>query len=991
MLGIFVQLAEATPPITEPSVDFGSSSGVGDISPDVVAVATGDLDHDGSIDLATGSASATNELLVWENDGSPFSGTWSSGTGAVVGSTSGQVNAVAVGDLDRDGQPDLVAGDSSTAVTIWRNDSTPFDGAWSTNRTAGSGVGAIRALALGDIDGDGNLDIVTASLSDSDAGYELIVWENPYSSSDTNPFDEPWTAHNVVSTVDLHAVAVADLNQDGKVDIAAGDTSDQVRVWSNDGAWSFTLQATLTADGDVDALVAVDLDGDGVLDLVSGGPVEGSGTHELIVWQNNTGWSFTGHDAGDTADTINGLAAADLNHDGYAEVVSVTDTGEDNEVIVWENDADATFDWSFTQVDVGAETQTVEAVAVADFDEDGDVDLAIGRASDGSTGYEVTLWQNVLVHRSMPFGSPGTGAGASTDNVNSVEIGDLDGDGDPDIFSGSQSGEDYELIVWQNDGTPFSGSWTSNDAGTTPGTTNAVALGDLDNDGDLDAAAGSVATTGSELFVLENDGAPFSGLWTSNAVTDTDTIHDLVFADLDGDGYLDVVSGGKQRDAGVVAWRNDTTPFSGSWDSISVGEDDTDTVRGVAVGDLNADGHPDIVAASIQGFTTTVIAWQNDGTPFSGSWVSNTLAVTGDIMNATVLGDLDGDGDLDLATESMAGSQAGLYIWENDGTPFDGVWTTSVLVAANVSNDVVLGDLDWDGDLDVVGASSLDISVWENDGTPFTGSWTRDGAYLVGVAVNSLAVGDLDHDGDLDIVSGSQAGAAYEVMAWRNEGGSALLDATDRSPGTRIPNSTEDELIEVEFGHNGIPGDPTLELNTFNLSFAGDDCSTSITSAQLNAIVANLRVRLDDGDGNFETSDTLVVDIDTLALDGNGVQTVAFTDGDTDVQVAVSGSETYWISVLTTADADQQTPDTFCMIFDPDEDAVVDAKTPDAAVSIRDTDPVYTRNEPTAITLLGLEASGVGTALRGLLALLGVAIGTVAAWRWGIERRARTT
>ncbi len=985
ILAISVQLVQATPAITGPSIDFGSNNGVGSISPNVLAVAAGDLDNDGLIDLATGSASDTNELLVWENDGLPFTGTWSSGTGAAVGSTSGQVNVVAMGDLDHDGQPDLVAGDGSNAVTMWQNDGTPFNGSWSTNGTLGSGANDIRALALADVDGDGNLDVVSASLSDSSTGYELVVWENPYSSGDTNPFDQTWTARNVIATVDLHSVVVADFNQDSKLDIAAGDTSNQVRIWSNDGSWSFTLQATLTADGDVEALVAADLNRDGVVDLVSGGTLEGSGTHELIAWQNNTGWSFTGHDAGDTA-AVNELAAADLNHDGHPDVVSVTDTGEDNEVIVWENDADETFDWSFTQVDVGAETQNVEATAVADFDADGDLDLVVGLAADGSTGYEVALWQNVLVHRNMSFTNIGTAVGTSVDHVQSVASGDLDGDGDADVLSGSRHGEDYELIAWENDGTPFVGSWGSNNIGVTPGATNAVVLGDLDNDGDPDAVSGSDSATGSEIFVLQNDGTPFTDLWTSNAVTDTNTVHALALGDLDSDGYLDIVSGGKQRNAGVVAWRNDTTPFSGSWDGFSVGEDDTATVRGVAIGDLNNDGHPDIAAASIDGFTTTFVIWQNDGTPFAGSWVSNTVATLYTIGNVIKLGDLDGDGDLDLATASMLASDPGIIAWENDGTPFDGAWTGNI-VTVGAGNDVALADMDWDGDLDVVAGGSLDVAVWENDGTPFAGSWTRYSSMQVGAGVNGVTIDDLDHDGDLDVASGSQSSVAYEVMVWPNVGGSALLDATDRSPGTRIPNSTEDELIEVEFGHNGTSGDPALELNTFYLTFAQGDCSTAITSVELNAIVANLRVRLDDGDGNFDTTDTLVADVDTLALDGNGVQTVAFTDGDTNVQVAVSGSKTYWISVLMTSDADQQTPDTFCMSFDADTDAVVDAKTPDAAVSIEDDNIVYTRNEPTAITLLDLEASAVGSTLLGLLALLGIAAGLVVTW--SVRRRAR--
>ena len=56
--------------------------------------------------------------------------------------------------------------------------------------------------------------------------------------------------------------------------------------------------------------------------------------------------------------------------------------------------------------------------------------------------------------------------GTSADHVQSVTLGDLDHDGDLDIVSGSLSGEDYEVIAWQNDGAPFSGTWTQQDVGT---------------------------------------------------------------------------------------------------------------------------------------------------------------------------------------------------------------------------------------------------------------------------------------------------------------------------------------------------------------------------------------------------------------------------------------------------------------------------------------------------------------------------------------------
>jgi hypothetical protein len=72
-----------------------------------------------------------------------------------------------------------------------------------------------------------------------------------------------------------------------------------------------------------------------------------------------------------------------------------------------------------------------------------------------------------------------------------------------------------------------------------------------------------------------------------------------------------------------------------------------------------------------------------------------------------------------------------------------------------------------------------------------------------------------------------------------------------------------------------------------------------------------VRLRLDDGDGVFETSDTLVHDTDVLSLTG-GVQTLIFSSSDPNVQVTAGAGKTFWISVVTTADASGQDLKAFC-------------------------------------------------------------------------------
>jgi len=118
--------------------------------------------------------------------------------------------------------------------------------------------------------------------------------------------------------------------------------------------------------------------------------------------------------------------------------------------------------------------------------------------------------------------------------VFSVTVGDLDNDGGIDIASGSASDEDYEVITWQNDGTPFSGSWTQNDVGASADYVGSVPLGDLDNDGDIDIVSGSCASEDYEIIVWQNIGG-------SAGYTVTDTAPDSLAGSSSDDDVLKVV------------------------------------------------------------------------------------------------------------------------------------------------------------------------------------------------------------------------------------------------------------------------------------------------------------------------------------------------------------------------------------------------------------------------------------------------------------------
>jgi hypothetical protein len=766
VLGLLKAGIQAAPAAGAGNISFGPGNDVGASADTVGSVALGDLDNDGDLDIVSGTVPGEGkELIVWENEGTPFSGLW---TPNDAGDLSYSVQSVAMGDLDNDGDLDIVSGDSGGWLTVWENEGSPFTGAWTPNQVGQQFWGA--PVALGDLDNDGFLDIASG-----DVAGDVVVWQN-----DSTPFSDPWTPNDVgTSAADIWAVAVGDLNNDGKLDIVTGTTTEEdyeLIIWQNDatpftGTW--TQNDVGPSAGRVNSVAVGDLDNDGNLDIVSSSNWEAD--DEVTVWEND-GSPFSGlwteNGTGWIADTAFSVAVGDLDNDGDLDIVSGLESGAGTEVAGLENDG-TPFDGDWGFAEVGHSDGDVKTVAVGDLDNDGDVDVVTG--SDSREDYEIIACPNTLPLRNLPFSFPGNAIGSSTAHVYGVVAGDLDRDGDLDVVSASTSNEDYEVIAWQNGGAPFEGLWAQNDVGASDASLYYVAVGDLDNDGDLDVVSAGSQGASYQIMAWRNDRpSTFSGTWTSNNVgTSLRSVWEVRLGDLDKDGDLDIV-GAIDSGTGyeIFVWQNEGTPFTGTWTSNGVG-DSTADVNSVALGDLDNDGDLDIVSGSESEEDYEVIAWQNDGTPFGGTWTQNDVGLTLASLSSVALGDLDNDGDLDIVSGGSVQEDYEVIAWQNNGTPFGGLWSQNDVGASDAGiSSVELGDLDNDGDLDIVSGNSAGsaskVVVWQSDGTPFSGLWT---AHHMGTAddhLYSVALGDLDNDGDLDVLTGSAYGADYEVLAWHN-------------------------------------------------------------------------------------------------------------------------------------------------------------------------------------------------------------------------------
>lgn len=322
----------------------------------------GDLDGDGEIDLI---ASGTRAVVWWRNDGTG-SFTESVLHGSIGGSERIGVNDLAIADIDGDGDPDLV-GIADEALHIWENAGNETFKHHHTPITFG-GAGALQ---IGDLDSDGDIDLIAASAWDD----RFAWWEN----DGAGAFEQRELGPRLEGA---SAIVAGDFDSDGDVDlIGISGEAEELVLWRNDGAAVFSADTIDEIEKGSYSLAAGDLDGDGDIDLVA--PNSWAGEGSLLWWRNDGDASFTRYSLDRDIDPTGSVAVADIDGDGMVDIVGRSG----REVAWWHNNGSA----AFTRRTVGTEMAVPSSIVATEFTGDGLLEVVATSYDDA----EVAWWEQL--------------------------------------------------------------------------------------------------------------------------------------------------------------------------------------------------------------------------------------------------------------------------------------------------------------------------------------------------------------------------------------------------------------------------------------------------------------------------------------------------------------------------------------------------------------------------------------------------------------------
>jgi len=352
------------------------------------------------------------------------------------------------------------------------------------------------------------------------------------------------------------------------------------------------------------------------------------------------------------------------------------------------------------------------SISASDFDGDGKIDLVASNGNSSSIAFYRNTGSNGVVSFSSPLPiTSGTFPAG-------IAVGDIDGDGKLDVAVANQSS--FTVSIFRNTSTIGTISFANKVDVSVGATPLSVALADLDGDGKLDIAVPN--SGGNSLSILQNHSTSGVILFPSLRFFATATApRNITTSDIDGDGKLDVVVTNASSNS-LSVFRN-TSTLGAIALSAKVDFTTGNTPNGLAVGDIDGDGKPDIAvtnqdANTISIFRNTAVT----GTINNSSFATKLDFTTGTTPRSLTLSDVDADGKVDVTVANFNNNNASVFLNTSSSgavslankidfaTANSPAWVTSVDIDGNGRPDIITTNQ--------TGTANTAISVLLNETIP---------------------------------------------------------------------------------------------------------------------------------------------------------------------------------------------------------------------------------------------------------------------------------